>query len=49
MSINEALLLQQIYYWCKKTCIKDDNGHRVLCYTYAQWRRQMPFLSTSGS
>src|SRR5207249_1840673 len=46
MSIMQALLLQQIYYWCKKTCIKDEEGERIISYTYGHWQEQFPFLST---
>lgn len=46
LSISDALLLQQIHYWCKKTFITDDDGDRILCYTYDQWQDQLPFFST---
>ena len=46
MPIGTALLVQQIYYWTRKTCLKNDDGDPVVCYTYLDWQKQFPFLST---
>ena len=46
MSICEALFVQQVHYWGRKSCIRDAEGDRIVCYTYEHWQKQFPFLST---
>lgn len=45
-SINHALVLQQLYYWTKKTFLKNREGRPAIKYTYGDWQKQFPFWTS---
>ncbi len=47
IGLNEAIVLQQVYYWLddrRKPEVRD--GERWIYNTYADWQEQFPFFST---
>jgi hypothetical protein len=45
MSVTKALFLQQLYYWTRRTVLKDETGDPVVAYTYNDWKAQFPFVT----
>jgi hypothetical protein len=46
LGLNEAIFLQQVQYWCKKS--KHHHDGRIWIYnTIDQWKEQMPFWGTA--
>lgn len=46
-SVNRAIVLQQIHYWCGRSTNIHD-GHRWVYQTYEEWGQQFPWISESG-
>lgn len=46
IGLNEAIILQQVIYWLNKSGHRRE-GRRWIYNTYAEWREQFPFWSTS--
>lgn len=45
IGLNEAIFLQQIYYWSLGGSGVEADGHRWIYNTQEQWRAQFPFWS----
>lgn len=45
IGLNEAIFLQQIYYWSLGASGVEADGHRWIYNTQEQWRAQFPFWS----
>lgn len=44
IGLNEAIILQQIHYWLRKSNNVED-GHKWIYNTYNAWQKQFPFWS----
>lgn len=44
IGLNEAIVVQQMHYWAKKSKV-EKNGHRWVYNTTKQWAEQFPFWS----
>ena len=46
IGLNEAIVVQQVHYWAKRTKV-EKNGHRWVYNTTQEWLEQFPFWSES--
>ncbi|MFD1707343.1 conserved phage C-terminal domain-containing protein [Siminovitchia sediminis] len=47
VGVNEAVVLQQMHYWVKRSTYNRD-GRKWVYNTYSQWQEQLPFWSESS-
>ena len=47
VGINHAILLQQMHYWLRGSKHEHD-GHTWVYNSYAEWQKQMPWLTVRG-
>lgn len=48
IGLNEAIIIQQIHYWCSESRSGVEHNGRTWIYnTYEQWKEQFPFFSES--
>ena len=48
IGLNEALVLQQVWFWTSLDTAQVRDGHRWVYNTYEAWQRQFPFWSIHG-
>lgn len=47
VGVNHAIFLQQMHYWLRKSKHTHD-GHKWVYNSYAEWQKQMPWLTVRG-